>query len=118
MSNDLWPELEIKEPTNSNPSPSRGLKKFQKREDKTSKPSYSLIPKEALTRMAQQFQYGVDKYGERDGWKSEVKERPDRYKESLLRHALQYVNGETDEDHLSAVCVNAAILLWWEANCG
>ena len=84
------------------------------REDKSAKTDYTLIPIEALDRLAKRFAMGNQKYS-RDDWQNELKELGlDRYKQSLLRHTIQYVYGHTDEDHLSAVLANAAILAWAE----
>lgn len=86
------------------------------REDKSTKPDYTLIPIEVLDRIESRLAYGVQKYGKRDDWKEELKERGiHRYKQSLLRHTLQYIDGQTDEDHLGAILANATFIAWWEA---
>jgi hypothetical protein len=36
-------------------------------------------------------------------------EDPQTYKESAARHLMQYIHGETDEDHLSAAAANILI---------
>lgn len=87
-----------------------------KREDKSKKTDYTLIPVPALTREAQNMQKGIGKYGKRDDWQREVIENPQRFRASLLRHTMQYLNNETDEDHLASIRCNTAILCWWEEN--
>lgn len=84
------------------------------REDKSKKVDYTLIPIEALTREAKQMQLGNLKYA-RDDWQNEVMERPERYRQSLLRHTYQYLRGDRDEDHLAAARACTAILMWYEA---
>lgn len=83
------------------------------REDKEGKPDFTLIPYGPLKRIALRFGIGARKYS-----KFNWQEAPDTqtYKESLLRHTLQYINGDTDEDHLSAIAVNSMILMWLEDN--
>jgi spore coat polysaccharide biosynthesis protein SpsF (cytidylyltransferase family) len=84
-------------------------------EDKSLKPDYSLIPKEALDREAMHMTRGSQKLNRKPGdWKEEVIKNPSRYKKSLLRHCLQYVHDENDEDHLAAIRANTAILAWYE----
>ena len=66
-----------------------------------------LIPTSALKMLAQRFQDGADKYGARN-WE---KGHPlSNYIDSLYRHLWQFMDGETDEDHLAAVLWNAVAL--------
>lgn len=83
------------------------------REDKTGKPDFTLIPYGPLRRIALRFGMGAKKYSR---WNWQQAQETQTYKESLLRHAHQYVNGDTDEDHLSAIAVNSMILMWLEDN--
>lgn len=72
------------------------------------KPRYDLIPHEMLTRVAELYARGADKYGE-SNWKLADKnnsEEIDRFKASAFRHFMQWVRGDEDEDHLSAVVFN------------
>lgn len=66
-----------------------------------------LIPTSALRMLAQRFQDGADKYGARN-W--EKGHKLSNYVDSLYRHLWQFMDGETDEDHLSAVIWNAVAL--------
>jgi len=82
------------------------------REDKSKKPDFTLIPYDSLARVAFRFMMGAEKY-DRFNWRlGDVQ----TYKESMLRHAHQYVSGDSSEDHLSAVAVNAMIIMWLEDN--
>lgn len=80
------------------------------REDKSGKPDFTYFGffYEASARIAQRFTFGELKYA-RGNWR-EARELQ-TYRESLSRHLMQYLNGETDEDHLSAICANAIILM-------
>ena|SRR5215475_12404146 len=77
------------------------------------KPRFSLImPKDMpygeqlLTRWAALMTRGRDKYGERN-WEKAVSEKEmERFRDSGLRHMMQWMGDETDEDHAAAVCFN------------
>lgn len=80
------------------------------RENKTQKPDFTYmgLMYHANARKMQRLQDGAKKYA-RANWRN--CEDPQTYKESAVRHLLQYINGQTDEDHLSAAGVNIDILL-------
>lgn len=80
------------------------------REDKTSKPDFTYVGfmYPAVDRVMRRFMLGAEKYS-RGNWRECTD--PQTYKESALRHYLQYINGQTDEDHLAAACANLLILL-------
>ncbi|ASU78509.1 hypothetical protein CDG81_09705 [Actinopolyspora erythraea] len=59
-----------------------------------------------LTRFARHMGRGAEKYSDRNWEKFEDKDALERAKSSLLRHVMQLVNGETDEDHAAAVMFN------------
>jgi hypothetical protein len=71
-----------------------------------------LIPKnvpyqeQLLTRFAQLMERGAAKYSARNWEKAEGQEELDRFKESALRHLMQWFCGEIDEDHAVAVLFN------------
>jgi hypothetical protein len=71
-----------------------------------------LLPKgvpygeQMLTRFAELMARGAGKYTERNWEKAEGREELDRYYSSALRHLMQWVAGETDEDHAAAVMFN------------
>lgn len=71
----------------------------------------SLIPPEALRRLARRFEDGATKYG-RDNWQKGIP--LSRYNDAILRHTLAAAEGQTDEDHLGAVLWNAAAWVWTE----
>lgn len=70
------------------------------------KPRYDLIYTPLLKRWAELMQRGAVKYGERNWEKAETKEELARFKASAFRHFMQWFDGETDEDHASAVLFN------------
>jgi hypothetical protein len=49
---------------------------------------------------------GAVKYAKRNWMKARGQAELDRFRESALRHFLQWYDGETDEDHASAVFFN------------
>lgn len=57
-------------------------------------------------RWADHMNKGARKYEKRNWMKAAGKEEYDRFKESALRHFIQWFRGETDEDHASAVFFN------------
>lgn len=80
------------------------------REDKSGKTDFTYvgIMYGAFSRVIARFQMGEVKYA-RLNWRN--CEDPQTYKESAVRHLMQYINGEVDEDHLGAACANILILL-------
>jgi hypothetical protein len=71
-----------------------------------------LIPKDIpfdaqmLTRVARHLREGAKKYTPRNWEKGNTDEEAERARESALRHMMQWVMGETDEDHAAAVIIN------------
>lgn len=59
-----------------------------------------------LTRLADLMERGAQKYTERNWEKANSQEELDRYKSSAVRHLIQWLTGETDEDHAAAVMFN------------
>lgn len=66
------------------------------------------LPYEAqfLTRWAKLMERGAEKYGARNFELANSYEELERFKASALRHLIQWVSGETDEDHGAAVAFN------------
>lgn len=66
------------------------------------------VPYEAqvLTRIAGLMLRGKEKYGERNWEKASSQEEMDRFKASAFRHMMQWICGESDEDHMAAVVFN------------
>jgi hypothetical protein len=78
------------------------------RDTREGKGRYDLLPAGALRRVAQLYERGGVKYGDRN-WE---KGGPfSRFIDSLLRHAFQAAAGQTDEDHLAAVVFNALAVM-------
>lgn len=82
------------------------------------KPRFGLIfPKgisyedQLLTRFAGLLERGAAKYGVNNWQLADSEEELDRFRESGLRHMVQWACGETDEDHATAVIFN---LMAWE----
>jgi hypothetical protein len=59
-----------------------------------------------LTRCAMLMTRGAEKYGFRNWEKADSPEELARFRASALRHLMQYLMGETDEDHAAAVVFN------------
>lgn len=77
-----------------------------RRDTQDGKPDYTLIDRDGLRRYAQHLTLGAGKYG-RDNWRlANSQEELERFKSSAFRHFLQWLNGDRDEDHASAVKFN------------
>lgn len=59
-----------------------------------------------LTRFAELLARGAEKYSARNWELARGEVELARYKSSALRHLMQWVSGETDEDHAAAVMFN------------
>jgi len=59
-----------------------------------------------LTRFAELMERGAKKYKDRNWEKAIGSEELNRFKESALRHIMQWYCGEDDEDHAVAVLFN------------
>lgn len=59
-----------------------------------------------LERWAQVLHKGAVKYAKRNWCKAEGQEEYDRFRESALRHMMDWLRGERDEDHAAAVMFN------------
>lgn len=57
-------------------------------------------------RYAEHLTNGAKKYSKRNWMKARGQAELDRFRESALRHFMQWVNGDTDEDHAAAVIFN------------
>ena len=64
---------------------------------------YDLLPIECLKRLADHYTKGAKKYDD-NNWKKGIP--TDRFIESTWRHWAEYLLGETEEDHLSAIVFN------------
>lgn len=59
-----------------------------------------------LTRFAELMGRGAEKYSKRNWEQANSQDELDRFKESGFRHFMQWISGETDEDHAVAVMFN------------
>ena len=93
------------------------------RDTQEGKPRYYLMfPKgipyneQPMKRLADLFMRGASKYTDRNWELADSPEALERAKESLLRHAIQAVNGENDEDHYASTMFNAifCMVLEWK----
>ena len=57
-------------------------------------------------RLAIHLTKGAQKYAKRNWMKARGEEELNRFKESATRHFMQWLNGDTDEDHAAAVIFN------------
>lgn len=83
------------------------------RDTQEGKPRFDLIfPKgvpydqQMITRFAALMARGAEKYTERNWEKARTNAELDRYYSSALRHLVQWISGESDEDHAAAVMFN------------
>lgn len=78
-----------------------------RRDTRSGKGRFDLLPVLAMTRLARHFESGAIKYNERNWEKGQPL---GRYMDSALRHAFKYLAGMRDEDHLIAACWNLMCL--------
>ena len=84
-----------------------------RRDVQTDKPRFEFLlvsgmpyEEQFLTRWAKLMARGAEKYGERNFELANSTEELERFKASALRHMMQWLSGETDEDHGVAVAFN------------
>lgn len=84
-----------------------------RRDTQQGKPRFALMltelqpyEEQMLTRYANLLARGAVKYDDRNWEEGDSEEELERAKDSLLRHAMQLIAGETDEDHAAAVWFN------------
>jgi len=82
-----------------------------KREDKTNKGRYDLIPQEAMHRLALRYEEGAAIHGD-NNWRKGIPNSV--HMNALIRHAFQASAGMTDEDHIAAVAWNACAIMYNE----
>lgn len=78
------------------------------RDTQSGKGRYDLLPTRAMKRLAQHFENGAIKYDARN-WEKGIP--LSRYLDSALRHTFKFLEGQRDEDHLSAGIWNLMCLL-------
>lgn len=75
----------------------------------------SSIPYVALQKLARRYEDGRTKYPDTNGKPNWQQGIPlSRYHDAMIRHAYQWAEGDTSEDHLGAVLWNAAGAAWTE----
>lgn len=72
---------------------------------------FDLLPMCVLTRLAQHYEAGCLKYGDRN-WETGIPCHS--FADSAMRHLVKYMDGQTDEDHLIAAIWNLCGLAWNE----
>lgn len=77
------------------------------RDGQEGKGRFDLLPFEALERLAKIFEAGAKKYAERN-WEKGIPTH--RFMDSGLRHAMKYLAGRRDEDHLAMAIWNLVCL--------
>lgn len=84
-----------------------------RRDTQDGKPRFGLVltklqpyEEQMLTRYAALLARGAAKYEDRNWEAGDSEEELERAKDSLLRHTMQLLAGETDEDHAAAVWFN------------
>lgn len=82
------------------------------RDIQTGKARYDLIPHELLTRLAELYARGAEKYGDCNWQKAESEEELQRFKASAWRHYIQWYRGDEDEDHAIATIWNIIAYEW------
>lgn len=78
------------------------------RDTNEDKPMYTLCWQPMLKRWAELMTRGAVKYGKNNWMKADGEEELDRFKDSALRHMMQWLEGDESEDHASAVFFNIA----------
>lgn len=73
------------------------------RDTRQGKGRFDLIAPYALKRLAQHYENGARKYGDRNWEKGQYLSR---YLDSAIRHLYAYLGGSREEDHLAAAAWN------------
>jgi len=87
-----------------------------RRDTQENKGRFDLLPWEAIQHLAIHYEKGAKKYADRN-WEKGLP--VSRFMSSGIRHAGQFINGETDENHLIAAIWNLICayqtVLWIQA---
>jgi hypothetical protein len=81
------------------------------RDTRSGKGRFDLVSPIALTRLAQHFENGSAKYGDRNWEKGQPLSR---CFDSAVRHLYKHLEGWRDEDHLSAAVWNVMVMIHTE----
>lgn len=79
-----------------------------RRDTRDGKGRFDLLPTRAIREVAQHFEAGAKKYGDRN-W--ELGQPLSRYLDSGLRHAFAALEGQEDENHAAAAAWNLLCFL-------
>lgn len=86
------------------------------RDVETDKPDYTFIMDGPMfDRWAEHMTKGAKKYGDRNWMKAEGEVELARFRRSAMRHMRQWMRGDVDEDHASAVFFNINAYEWLKA---
>lgn len=78
------------------------------RDTQDDKPRYDLVDRAMLKRWAELMGRGAKKYGDNNWRKASGEPELQRFEASAFRHLMQWLDGDTTEDHASAVFFNIA----------
>jgi hypothetical protein len=76
-------------------------------------PHYELVPKAAIDRLTKRLELGAGIHGP-NNWKGGGPAFVEQTRRHLMEHLLQYLGGDTSDDHLGAILCNAAFLAHFE----
>lgn len=79
-----------------------------RRDTLVGKPRYELVDRAMLTRWAVHMTRGAEKYGLENWRLANSVEEARRFQGSAMRHLIQWMNGEREEDHAAAIMFNIA----------
>jgi hypothetical protein len=74
------------------------------RDSQRGKPCFDLLPTAPLRRLMHHYAAGAGRYGKHN-WRKGMP--VSQFYNSMMRHALAFQEGKTDEDHLAAIAWNA-----------
>lgn len=78
-------------------------------------PAYELLPKAAIDRLVKRLELGAEIHGP-NNWREGEAGFIEQTRRHLMEHVLNYLEGDTSDDHLGAVLCNAAFLAHFEAH--
>ena len=78
------------------------------RSDDSGKPDYTLLPLEFLEQWAIHMTRNAATKGRNNWRKAHTVDDLERFRAGLFRHVVQYLRGDTDEDHAAAIAFNIA----------
>jgi hypothetical protein len=81
------------------------------RDTRKGKGRFDLLSPISITRLAQHFENGAVKYGDRN-W--ELGQPVSRYLDSAIRHCYKYLEGHREEDHMAAAMWNIHAIMHTE----